>query len=897
MDPEQQEARKKELERRMNARSEALKAKRLLTPRKAKFDASETAQIFVDFTGSPESPSSPVTSYDTEDEHKKQFAASRRKELERRMNARSEALKTKRLSTPQKSRFDASETAQMFLDFSGAGESPSSPKSTVYDTEEEHKKQFAALSEWINHLVGTDFYDTSEVDALMAKTKTEATKFLRDMLISAGKPRGQPETRTKEEFNAEAIAKTRKLNFVRERASTMFTNSHLPSEINRLIQTDSISVRPDKKVFFDIGLQTEILQLFLSFHPIWLEIGLEIVTGRRLSAAPKNQFIAKTTRLIRTYIISDPSILDSKKYALGRTKSIITPEGQTMLHKHFMAKVCHFMVAVELMRSGNLVPQVKCLFLKNSSYKCFNDVFVMLSREVLAGSTNLPKLLKKIGFAPEFKQGFFEEYDYSVSGNFTKTLADGLTLGKVVEIVAGYEVDHVIKMLRNPGGDRLRKLGNLKVVLQMAESRGIDVRDVKPELIVACDVDTILEVLWRIISFYSVSKHPLHAAARGFLTRRRYAKEIASFRTQKPVSSPPEKPSDDRDKAATVIQAAARGFLVRRKYANEVVVHEKQTDAACIPECSPEEREKAAITIQTAVREFLAKKKHAKEVPSHEQQAIVKCIPDHSSEDREKAAIVIQTAVREFLTKRKHTKEVPSCHEKQVECQAIVKHIPEYSPEDRERAAIIIQTAVRGFLTRRRYLRERAIIGMERPIALGADSQLPIYDRTVLGLRELLDNTFKIRYIAACKLAQFAWFSSRCAEYIVLNNGIPIIVDSMNNVNRGFGTEDMLYHLGSILGVLVKSRSPTVRSEVRKQAAVIVDTVFHHMYAHHKSERLLPNLADTILGLFELHVSAEPFKKVTFQVRKIWEWCCKLPRDDCRYQVMCQVVRALESYK
>uniref|UniRef100_A0A1I8A813 Calponin-homology (CH) domain-containing protein n=1 Tax=Steinernema glaseri TaxID=37863 RepID=A0A1I8A813_9BILA len=374
------------------------------------------------------------------------------------------------------------------------------------------------------------------------------------------------------------------------------------------MQSDSVCVRSDKKIFADIGLQAEILQLFLSFHPVWLEIGLEIVTGKKITAGAN--FIAKTAGLIRTHIISDPAILASKKYALGKTKGIITAEGTKMLHRHFLAKMCHFLVAVELMRSSSLVPQVKCLFVKNSPYKCFNDVFVVLSREVIAGSTNLPKYLRKIGFAPDFKQGFFEEYDYSVSGDFVRTLSDGLTLGKVVEIVTGCEIDHVIKKLRNPGGDRIRKLGNIKAVLQVAVERGIDVNDVKPELIVGGDVNTILEVLWRIISFYSVSKHPLQvvlkaavviqAAVRGFLARRSYARTRAAFRMKKltellssePVPTPS---STERDRAAVIIQAAVRGFLARRNYVRTVAASRMNK----IPD-------------QAAVKGFLARRNYAR---------------------------------------------------------------------------------------------------------------------------------------------------------------------------------------------------------------------------------------------------------------------------------------------
>lgn len=46
----------------------------------------------------------------------------------------------------------------------------------------------------------------------------------------------------------------------------------------------------------------------------------------------------------------------------------------------------------------------------------------------MTGSSNLPKTLARLGVNLEFKQGFFEEFQYHVS-NLSKDLSDGLVLG------------------------------------------------------------------------------------------------------------------------------------------------------------------------------------------------------------------------------------------------------------------------------------------------------------------------------------------------------------------------------------------------------------------------------------------------------------------------------------
>lgn len=56
-----------------------------------------------------------------------------------------------------------------------------------------------------------------------------------------------------------------------------------------------------------------------------------------------------------------------------------------------------------------------------------NDVFAFLSREIMAGTSLLPKALAQIGFDVCYKQGFFEEYNYKVD-NFLPDLSDGVIL-------------------------------------------------------------------------------------------------------------------------------------------------------------------------------------------------------------------------------------------------------------------------------------------------------------------------------------------------------------------------------------------------------------------------------------------------------------------------------------
>ncbi|CAJ0591981.1 unnamed protein product [Cylicocyclus nassatus] len=93
-----------------------------------------------------------------------------------------------------------------------------------------------------------------------------------------------------------------------------------------------------------------------------------------------------------------------------------------------------------------------------------------------------------------------DDYNYTVK-DFSD-LTDGVILGKIIELVTGCPPGSLISRLRNPGGDRLRKIGNVKVCLQTACDRGVDLGAVKAEAITGANKEAILKVLWRLVGVY-----------------------------------------------------------------------------------------------------------------------------------------------------------------------------------------------------------------------------------------------------------------------------------------------------------------------------------------------------------------------------------------------------------
>ncbi|VDO29195.1 unnamed protein product [Haemonchus placei] len=73
---------------------------------------------------------------------------------------------------------------------------------------------------------------------------------------------------------------------------------------------------------------------------------------------------------------------------------------------------------------------------------------------------------------------------------------------KLIELVTDCKPGYIMDRLRNPCGDRLRKIGNVKTCLQVAAEKGVDIGGIKAESVVAGSRETILEMLWKLVGVY-----------------------------------------------------------------------------------------------------------------------------------------------------------------------------------------------------------------------------------------------------------------------------------------------------------------------------------------------------------------------------------------------------------
>ncbi|EGT33302.1 hypothetical protein CAEBREN_00739 [Caenorhabditis brenneri] len=153
---------------------------------------------------------------------------------------------------------------------------------------------------------------------------------------------------------------------------------------------------------------------------------------------------------------------------------------------------------IETAYAHRVIPNQTRIFTKSSHFKSMNEIFSELTRELLTGSSaDFKKAFARIGFQSTYKQSFIESYNYQAKG--FEDFSDGLILAKLIETVGEMPHGKLLLKLRDPAGDRLRKVNNVKTVLQEMTAIGINTEDVTAAAIAGGKKDAILAVLWSIV--------------------------------------------------------------------------------------------------------------------------------------------------------------------------------------------------------------------------------------------------------------------------------------------------------------------------------------------------------------------------------------------------------------
>jgi abnormal spindle-like microcephaly-associated protein len=126
------------------------------------------------------------------------------------------------------------------------------------------------------------------------------------------------------------------------------------------------------------GLKHGVLKLFMSYNPLWLRIGLEIVCDTLIPMKSHTDLNTLTYFLINRYIaIVDKFILIfvflhrvlSPKAVLGISHAFLDEKNRLKFNKFVTKKYLMLVYLLDQAKNSRLIRHDPCLFLKNSDVK------------------------------------------------------------------------------------------------------------------------------------------------------------------------------------------------------------------------------------------------------------------------------------------------------------------------------------------------------------------------------------------------------------------------------------------------------------------------------------------------------------------------------------------------
>ncbi|XP_057325109.1 protein abnormal spindle [Microplitis mediator] len=301
---------------------------------------------------------------------------------------------------------------------------------------------------------------------------------------------------TKEQVSARYHTNTR-LNTLRKAAAAMLTKEEVTivlTQVTACINKGLFVIRQDRDLHRDIGLQKEILQLFLSYNPLWLRIGLEVIYNERINLHSNNDIIG-LTKFIMSRFFSDPYLVQT--YSVHNVTTLRTPEFREHMNKFILKKFLFLVYFLDYVKRNKLIAHDPCLFLKKANIKDSREILLTFSRHLLSGVGDITKILRNHGYTVSHKQNYIDEYDYAVN-NIGVDLRDGVRLCRVMELIKNDKT--LTGRCRVPAISRLQKVFNVELALTALSESGYSIAgDIDAKSIADGHREKTLSLLWQII--------------------------------------------------------------------------------------------------------------------------------------------------------------------------------------------------------------------------------------------------------------------------------------------------------------------------------------------------------------------------------------------------------------
>ncbi|KAK3908959.1 Protein abnormal spindle [Frankliniella fusca] len=444
---------------------------------------------------------------------------------------------------------------------------------------------------------------------------------------------------SRDEVSSDLYDQNDRLKTLRKSALTLIRSRDIASVLQKIsVRVDQkvLSIRDDRDLHLDVGLQHQVLELLLAYNPLWLRIGLEAVYGRTVPLKSNSDYIGLTAFLVHN-LLSDDHIVNT--YSHPTVPYLKLPGFQQEMKKFILKKFLFIVFFLDRAKEGKLIGHDPCLFIRSAKVKDSRELVASFASDLLAGIGDVNRYLSSLGCKLTVKQTYLDEFEYAVKSLLD--LRDGIRLVRVMELILS---DHSLHhRLRVPPISRLQKVHNVDLALGALTAAGYELSGgITSKDIVDGHREKTLSLLWQIIYKF---QGPRFAAAAQTLQRwwrlTSLPREIERrIRARKRAR---------REAATVTLQAAWRGVLGRRRAAAAREEHARLQEA----------RRGAAIVLQkhwrrrAAEEELRRARRAATRIARWYRGAVETRRLRQDFLHRRAAAVKIQAHCRGMLTRRR----------------------------------------------------------------------------------------------------------------------------------------------------------------------------------------------------------------------------------------------------
>ncbi|XP_050346241.1 protein abnormal spindle [Nymphalis io] len=353
-----------------------------------------------------------------------------------------------------------------------------------------------------------------------------------------------PAAPTKEQV-CSAYHNSHRLDSLRRTARALLLSPEISQvfiKLNLQIEKKLIAIRTDRNLHLDIGLQKIIMELLLSYNPLWLRIGLEAIYGLVLPLKSNSDVEGLTTFIIHR-MFKNPHL--KNKHSKSSAPNMLLPAYMEAIKKFTLKKFFMLVFFLDQAKQKKIIPHDPCLFCRNAICKESRDIILRFTRELIAGIGDITKHLRPLGYVVCHKQSYLDEYKYAVH-NIAVDIRDGVRLTKVMEIIL--MKNGLLNQLRTPAISRLQKIHNVQVALNaLKEANFVIVGDISASDIADGHREKTLSLLWQLIHVF---RAPLFEKAANIIQtwwRKKYDIIVEKRKEEEKIMA-------QRDTAASTIQ-------------------------------------------------------------------------------------------------------------------------------------------------------------------------------------------------------------------------------------------------------------------------------------------------------------------------------------------------------